>query len=91
VLSGLLVSGSILGDFSVSLVSTIPSILSKAGFFLYLTFIHNSKGSAVMATKNNRVGEGLPAVDLFDIHGKQIDIQAWKGHWTLLVFLRHLG
>jgi peroxiredoxin len=44
-----------------------------------------------MATEQNRVGAGLPAVDLIDMKGEMVDIQAWKGNWTLLVFLRHLG
>ena len=44
-----------------------------------------------MPGERNRVGEGLPAVDLFDIQGKKIDVRNWQGSWLLLVFLRHLG
>ena len=44
-----------------------------------------------MPGEQNRVGEGLPAVDLFDIQGKKIDARNWQGNWVLLVFLRHLG
>lgn len=44
-----------------------------------------------MARENYRVGEILPAVNLFDLYGERVDLQNWQGNWTLLVFLRHLG
>ena len=44
-----------------------------------------------MGEENDRVGEILPSVDLYDLDGKKIDIKKWRGKLTLLVFLRHLG
>ena len=44
-----------------------------------------------MAGELDRVGEGLPVVDLFDLEGKKVDVKNWAGKWKLLVFLRHLG
>ena len=44
-----------------------------------------------MGRENDRVGEILPSADLYDLNGEKIDIKQWKGKWTLLVFLRHLG
>jgi len=44
-----------------------------------------------MVTINNRVGESIPAVDLFDLQNRKINLAQWLGDWTLFVFLRHLG
>jgi len=44
-----------------------------------------------MGKENDRVGEILPSMVLYDLDAEKIDINKWKGKWTLLVFLRHLG
>jgi len=37
------------------------------------------------------VGKNLPSVELYDLAGRKVKTGNWKGTWTILVFLRHLG
>jgi len=44
-----------------------------------------------MAQKAGLIGEDLPSVELYDLEGQKVKTGDWKGTWTILVFLRHLG
>ena len=54
-------------------------------------FWHFGNKAGAMGKENDRVGEILPSMVLYDLDAEKIDINKWKGKWTLLVFLRHLG
>ena len=44
-----------------------------------------------MSQLEGLAGKNLPAVELHDLTGQLVKTEDWKGTWTILVFLRHLG
>jgi peroxiredoxin len=44
-----------------------------------------------MAQQVELVGENMPSVELLDMDSRTVNTMDWKGAWTILVFLRHLG
>ena len=60
-------------------------------FHVIISVWHFINKVEAMGKENDRVGEILPSTVLYDLDGKIIDMNKWKGNWTLLVFLRHLG
>lgn len=81
-------------SFLVVIGETYRILIKKRNpqFFMSLfQFWHFINKVGTMGKENDRVGEMLPSTTLYDLDGKRIDVNKWKGRWTLLVFLRHLG
>ncbi len=60
----------------------------NSGLVLCNRFILQGKR---MSQLKGLAGKNLPAVELHDLTGQLVKTEDWKGTWTILVFLRHLG